>query len=239
MAWRGSVGSEWIKLWSMRSTWWSLASAVVLMVACAAAVGASFAHDVAAGAARGRTSMAIGEPAMNGVLLAQFAVVAFAMAVMTTEFATGAIRVTLTADPRRGRVLIAKTVVVVAVTVPLGLLLAVSGVGIGRFTLGSAGVGEGRAMARDIVVITAYLVLTAMTTVGVAAVVRGALPTLSTVLVVMLLLPVFVTARAGEYLPGGAGSKLLEGHAAAGATLAAWAFAAQLAGWRVLRRRDV
>ncbi|MYV98132.1 hypothetical protein [Streptomyces sp. SID3343] len=239
IALRGSMGSEWIKLWSVRSTWWALASALVLMSGCSAVMGIDFAHDVRTGETKDGLTMAIGEPATSSVLLAQFAIVALAMAVVTAEFASGAMRVTLTADPNRARVLFAKTAVVVAVTTPLALVLAVCGVVMGRVSLGSYGITTASEVAGDIAAITVYLVLTAILTVGVGAVLRSPVSTLSAVLTLMLALPMLIQATAADYLPGTAGLNLLDGDAAATAVLAAWALAAQLAGWTALRRRDI
>ncbi|MDT0344013.1 hypothetical protein [Streptomyces litchfieldiae] len=242
---RGTLGSEWIKFWSVRSTWWSLASAFVLMAGCAAVLGMDFAADVEAGETSDGSTMGFGEPGDNAVMLAQFAVVAYAMLTVTAEFATGAMRVTLTADPRRGRVLLAKTAVVVAVTAPLALALAVLGLALGHATLGPHGVGDAASGARDVAAVTAYLVLTAVLTVGVGAVLRSSVGTLSGVLTVMLALPMIITTTGSEYLPGRAGLTLLSGETdalgpvASGVVLAAWAVAAQAAGYLALRRRDV
>jgi ABC-2 type transport system permease protein len=239
VALRGSIGSEWIKLWSVRSTWWALTSALFLMSGCSAIMGMDFAHDVEAGETKDGLTMAIGEPATSSTMLAQFAIVALAMAVMTAEFTSGAIRGTLTADPNRGRVLFAKTAVVVAVTGPLSLVLAGCGVGMGRLSLGSHGITTSGEVAGDVAAIVAYLVLTAILTVGAGAVLRSPVSTLSAVLTVMLALPMVVQAGAADYLPGHAGLNLLDGDAFAAAILAAWALAAQYAGWTALRRRDI
>ncbi|WP_406284453.1 hypothetical protein [Embleya sp. NBC_00896] len=223
----------------MRSTWWAAATAVLLMSVSAAIMGMDFANDVESGDTKDGLTLAVGDPATGSVLLAQFAIVALAMAVLTAEFANGAIRTTLAADPSRGRVLFAKTAVVVAVTTPLALVLAVAGVGVGRMTLGSHGVTSARAVAGDIGAITAYLVLTAILTVGLAAVLRSSVATLSVVLTLMLALPMLIATSVADHLPGRAGMDLLDGDAAAGLTLAAWAVVAQLAGWAALHRRDV
>jgi len=236
---RGAIGAEWIKLWSIRSTWWASVGAAVSMVGCAAVMGMDFAHDVENGETTDGSTMAVGDPATNAVLLTQFAVVAIAMAVVTAEFGTGTIRATLAADPRRGRVLFAKAVVVAAVTLPLGLVSALAGVGVGRPALGEHGVTESGAVAGDVAAIVAYLVLTALLTVGVGAMLRGSVATLSAILAVMLALPMLFATPSTRWLPGSAGMDLLDGDAFAGFVLAAWVMAALLGGGWALRRRDV
>ncbi|MGP4113328.1 hypothetical protein ACTWP5_20745 [Streptomyces sp. 4N509B] len=244
----GTLGSEWTKFWSVRSTWWALLSALVLLAGCAGVLGMDFANDVESGDASDGSTMGFGEPMANGVLFAQFGVVAFAMLTVTAEFATGAMRTTLTADPRRGRVLAAKTAVVAAVTAPFALLLALVGLGLGHATLGSHGVGDAASGARDVVGVVVYLVLTAVLTVGVGALLRSSVGTLSAVLTVMMVVPMVVRMSGTQYLPGEAGLTLLGmisaddaalGRAASAAVVAAWAAAAQLGAYVVLRRRDV
>lgn len=240
---RRSLGSEWIKLWTVRSTWWSLIAAVVLMGGCAAIMGTDFAGDVENGETTDGTTMAVGEPAVNSAMLAQFGLIAFAMLVVTAEFTTGAMRGTLSADPRRGRVLLAKTLAVCAVAVPLALVLALLGLLAGDATLGEYGTG-GNAV-EDVAAITVYLVLAAVFTVGMGAWLRSSVGTLSAVIVLLLALPITLGADRAGYTPGGAGLNLLGGEdppysrLTAGVLFAAWTLAAQLAGYVSLRRRDV
>ncbi|NUU21679.1 MAG: ABC transporter permease [Streptomycetaceae bacterium] len=240
---RGSFGSEWIKLWTVRSTWWALVAAVVLMGGVAAIMGGDFAGDVERGQTNDGTTMAIGEPAATAAMIAQFGVVAFAMLAITGEFATGAMRGTLAADPRRGRVLLAKTLAVGAVAVPLALVLALVGVAAGDASLGEYGTSGGA--GADIAAITAYLVLAAVFTLGVGAWLRSSVGTLSAVLALLLAMPMIFTTGWSGYLPGGAGLTLLgrdDPPYARGVALllfAGWALTAQAAGYAALRRRDV
>lgn len=241
---RATLSSEWFKLWTVRSTWWSLGAAVLLMGGCAAIMGGDFAGDVAEGRdTGGATSMAVTEPAANAAMIAQFGLIAFAMMAVTTEFATGAIRGTFAADPKRGRVLLAKAAAVAGAVLPPALVMALLGVAAGDVTLGEYGTGGG--VASGVVSIGGYLVLSAVFTVGVAALVRSAVGTLSTVIVLLLALPMMFTSGLWNFLPGGAGYVLLGrddppfSRAAAAVILAVWALGAQAAGYAAVRRRDV
>ncbi|WP_129840977.1 ABC transporter permease [Streptomyces sp. RFCAC02] len=243
--WRGTLGSEWIKFWSVRSTWWALASTVVLMALVSLVMGIDFAGDVEAGESADGLTLSIGEPASESVMLAQFGVVALAMLAMTTEFSTGSLRVTLTADPARGRVLAAKTIVVTAVTLVLGAVAACVGLAASAVGLGEYGTGGAGELFGDGVAIVLYLVLTAVLTVGVAAWIRSSAGTMSVVLTVMLALPMVAATTGAEYLPGRAGLILLDSDTAnplspvaAVVVIAAWAALAQGMGYAALRRRD-
>ena len=110
--------SEWIKLRSLRSTYWSAAATVLAMVliatvmALATAVGAEGADDVPGGEA------AIG----LGYTFAQVVVAVLGALMITGEYSTGLIRSSLAAAPRRTPVLAAKAVLIAAVGFVLGVL---------------------------------------------------------------------------------------------------------------------
>lgn len=109
------VRSEWIKLLSLRSTWWSLAITVVLSVGISLMMAAAL-RDFDAGFA----------PVMVIVMPMQFTMLVAGILgaiAITGEYSTGMIRSTLTAEPRRGAVLVAKALVV---TVVLAVTTAVT-----------------------------------------------------------------------------------------------------------------
>ncbi|MFF7683296.1 ABC transporter permease subunit [Microbacterium sp. NPDC007973] len=98
--------SEAVKVLSLRSTWWSLG------VTAAMSVGMSLLIALA-------TSDTGGAMAPTNVILAptQFTMLVAGILgaiVVTGEYSTGMIRSTLTAEPRRGAVLLAKAIVVAA-----------------------------------------------------------------------------------------------------------------------------
>ena len=114
--------SEWIKLRSVRSTYWALIVAAVVSVA-----GSALAAFPASTAGKGA---ALPDPvAFSFVGWAEYPVLAvgiLGVLTFTSECATGQIRTTFTAVPRRLAVLAAKTVVVAALALLFGELLAVA-----------------------------------------------------------------------------------------------------------------
>jgi ABC-2 type transport system permease protein len=101
-----TLRSEWIKLTTLRSTWWSIAITAALTIGIGVLI--AFALTSSGQAPRGLNGiMAVVSPIQFTALLAG---ILGAIAV-TGEYSTGMIRSTLTADPRRGRVLVAKAVV--------------------------------------------------------------------------------------------------------------------------------
>jgi ABC-2 type transport system permease protein len=239
-----TAAAEWVKLWTVRSTWWCLASSLVLMGGTAFLLGNDFAYDLEHPDEQtvrdtAATTQSIVDPAAASISLAQFAVIALAMLVITSEYSTGAIRATLRAVPVRGRVLLAKAAVAAAVTFGAGLVLAVAGLFAARVGLRDYAVVDAGDAAAVAVRIAAYLALVAVFSVGMGAALRSAVGTLSAVLVLLVGLSVVVPEPVSDYLPGVAGGTFVaDGDATGGLILVAWTAAVLVAGYAVIRRRD-
>lgn len=120
---RQTLAAEWIKLWTLRSTFVMLALAVALSVGFSAflafVVGATW--DQAPPQQRATfdpVTMSLAGGLFSGVIFASLGVLS-----VTGEYAGGLIRATLTATPRRGRVLAAKALNLIAVLLPAGLVV--------------------------------------------------------------------------------------------------------------------
>ena len=116
---------EWIKLRSLRSTWWTLAATVAGAAGIAVAVGANtkdptgdLTNNVLAGVAPGLLLIGV-----LGVLT------------MTGEYSSGMIRATLAAVPGRSLLLAAKAVVFGGVTLAVGEATAFLAFTVGRAAL--------------------------------------------------------------------------------------------------------
>ena len=115
------VVSEWTKLHSLRSTRWSLFAAVLLTIglpALFATVTRSHWSHMSPGEQADRHPLDI---ALAGVNLSQLAIGVLGVLVITGEYATGMIRASFTAVPKRLPVLWAKIAVFAAVTFVLML----------------------------------------------------------------------------------------------------------------------
>ena len=115
---RAVLRSEWTKLWSVRSTWWC--TAVYLLVAGAAGWLAAAGTDSSA-----RADVAV-QTALTGFGIGQLVLVVVGVLVVSSEFASGMALLSLTAVPRRTRLLGAKTLVVAAYGVLLSAVLALA-----------------------------------------------------------------------------------------------------------------
>jgi ABC-2 type transport system permease protein len=101
---------EWIKLRSLRSTWWALAVTVAGAIGVAAAVGVNT-RDAAAD---------LTNNALAGIALGLLVTGVLGVLAMTGEYSSGTIRATLAAIPNRPLVLAAKASVFGAVALAVG-----------------------------------------------------------------------------------------------------------------------
>ncbi|KQR25131.1 ABC transporter permease [Microbacterium sp. Leaf151] len=239
--------SETIKILTLRSTWWSLGITAVL------SLGISFLLALAANDNGGGFAPAtlLTAPVQFTMLVAGI----FGAIVITGEYSTGMIRSTLTAEPRRGLVLLAKAVVVstvMAVATALTYLLA-SAV---TAPLVSAGMdwSDPSGSIIPLALGVASMIAFSLIGLGFGFLVRNGAGAIAATVGVLFVLPVVVSlfAFAGErwqwlldsaqYLPMNAAAQLttpgatdLAGPAIA---LTAWALVPVLLGWAALRTRD-
>ena len=250
-----TIAAEWTKLWSVRSTWWSLAGTAALMAVFGGSLG--YQPDQPAGAPPAEQLLPVEYAALVALLLAQFALLALAVLVITGEYATGSIRSTLLWDPRRGRVLLAKAVVLALVVLVAGTAVAALAVIAADLLAGEYGVFVLSHVAEVCARIGGYLAVAALLALGVGTAIRSTAGALTTIFVLFLLAP-YVLLQAtsdlvvtiSQYLPGIAGMEYIGTAELLGivdlpygpngglAILAAWAAAALVAGYAVLRLRD-
>ncbi len=124
-----TVRAEWIKLWSLRSTYWTLAVTLLLFVGGSALSAVSIAQvpELVGDAAAGSVPI-VQQVLMPGLLLGQLPLLVLAALTVTGEYATGAARSSFAAVPARVPVLLAKAVVVAvvaALTTAVGVAVAV------------------------------------------------------------------------------------------------------------------
>ena len=113
----GTVRGEWIKLLSLRSTWWVLAATIALITGVSLAVAASLDAMAADPATAGGLATANGAEAVSGGFqLGMLTLAVLGALLITGEYSTGMIRSTLAAVPTRVPVLVAKAVVLTVLT---------------------------------------------------------------------------------------------------------------------------
>jgi ABC-type transport system involved in multi-copper enzyme maturation permease subunit len=139
MRFSATLRSEWTKLVSLRSTKLLVGLAIVVSVALTALlaiiVGETF-DGWSLGAKHDFDPVAT---AGVGAIVTAILFLVLGVKAATSEYATGMIRLTLTATPQRWRVLAAKAAVIAAITCAAGLLSAVGMLLMATLILGSYG----------------------------------------------------------------------------------------------------
>lgn len=132
------IRSEWTKFWSVRSTMWTLLTVLVLTIG----LGALFTWGTESTWEQVPADQRVGfDPtatSLGGLIFAQLAAAVLGAMVITTEYSTGGIRTTLTAVPRRMRVLTAKAIVLGVTTLVVGMLVSFAAFFVGQPILGIA-----------------------------------------------------------------------------------------------------
>jgi ABC-2 type transport system permease protein len=213
--WRVLV-SEWIKLRSLRSTALTLLAAVVAMIALAWLVGWATNAHWATMQPDERAGFNPIDRSLAGVNLAQLAIGVLGVLLITGEYATGMIRATFAAVPRRLPVLWAKAALYAVVTFTLMLVSAFLAFLVGQHFLASHGTTLSAPHAwRAILGVAVYLTLIGMLAVAFGFLIRstaGGIATLFGLLLVLpgvgQLLPASWQAHTLPYLPSNAGSSM-------------------------------
>ncbi|MDX6562244.1 MAG: type transport system permease protein [Gaiellales bacterium] len=122
VSFRGILLSEWTKLWSLRSTRWSLLVSFVAMAGLGIIVAAVQMAHWNQMSADDRASFDAIDTSLGGWHIAQLAIGVLGVLLISGEYSTGQIRSTFAAVPRRLPVLWAKALVYSAITCVLMLV---------------------------------------------------------------------------------------------------------------------
>ncbi|HSY15908.1 MAG TPA: hypothetical protein VK816_07975 [Jatrophihabitantaceae bacterium] len=114
--------SEWTKLFSVRSTAWTLLALVISTVGLGVLACWGTNHGWSQMSSAERAKFDPVSTSLTGLALGQLAIAVLGTLVISAEYSTGGIRTTLTAVPRRLQLLTAKAIVFTAVAFVVGLL---------------------------------------------------------------------------------------------------------------------
>jgi ABC-2 type transport system permease protein len=194
---RDAIAMEWLKLRSLRSTWWTLAIALAGMIGLAILVLYYYPGHWAQLSRADRRSFDPTNSGFTGLALAQLAVAALGVLAVTGEYSSGMIRSTLTAVPRRGLVLAAKAAVVGAVALVAGEIGAFAAFLAGQSVLVSpaphAALGQ-PGVLRAVLLAGAYVALIALIGLGIGTIVRRTAAALAVIVGLIFVLPPVVAA---------------------------------------------
>ena len=211
------VRSEWTKFRSLRSTLYTLLAAVVLMIGLGALLAAIAAHQP-------RTFGPAANPistSLTGTFIAQLAIGALGVLLITGEYSTGMVRSSLTAVPRRLPMLWGKLAVFATVVFVTMLAASVTAFLVGQALLSgylpTATLSTPGAL-RSVIGAALYLTVAGITAVALGALLRNTAAAITTFVAVFFvippmtnLLPASFTDHFAQYLPSNAGSVLIDG----------------------------
>ncbi|GAB3805527.1 ABC transporter permease [Humibacter antri] len=222
LSFSGLLRSEWIKLRSLRSTVWCLGIVIVLAVGVAAASAGLYHLENVSALPKDVANGFVVSAATIGLSFTQLAVAVLGVLVISGEYATGMIRSTYTADPRRLGAYFAKFIVLAVVVFVVGVI------SVGVSAIVGTLIFQGRGLHPDLLSSSvllplmggaAYLALIALLAFALGSILRSSAGGIATILGALLVLPVVASllaqltqakwvGNAASFLPSEAGRHL-------------------------------
>ncbi len=212
----GTVRSEFTKIWSVRSTYWTL---IALFIVCVG-LGALFSwgaterilalkHGVTFGGHTPPASVIAAREAafrrgaaslsLFGLLIGQLIIVVLGSLTITSEYSTGMIRTSLATMPRRGTFFAAKAVVFGLVALVTGLVTSFVAFFLGQLILSSQDVSTtlgGHNVLRTVIGGGLFLAVCGLMSFGIGAILRHTAGSISTAIGLL-----FVVMILSNFLP--------------------------------------
>ena len=237
-----ALRSEFTKIRSTRSTYWTLLALVVVTVG----IGAIACYGTASHASQiDRASFDATQLSLGGLYVGQLVIAVLGALTITSEYSTGMIRTSLAVQPRRGTLFAAKAVVFAVVSLVTGLVASFASFFIGQALLSSHHLNVTLSQPNVLrAVIGGALFLTAcgMLAYGLGAILRHTAGAITAAIGLLFVLTVLVNFLPGtwqdhvnKWMPAIAGSQVWVTKASSPETLfSAWAGLAVLAGYAAI-----
>jgi ABC-2 type transport system permease protein len=251
------VRAEWTKLWSVRSTTWSLLALVVVTVGFSALICWGAASNADTMSPQDRATFDATTISLAGLSLGQLAMAVLGVLAISSEYSTGGIRTTLVAVPNRSRLLLAKAVVVTVVAFAVGTLACFASFFVGQLVLGHYGLsttlGQPHVL-RAVIGGGLYLLMSGLFGFALGAVLRHSAGSIVATVALLLVVPPLLNLLPGSwghtitnYFTSNAGQQITNATNRDPTVLSPWhgylAFAVEtllvfLVGLVLIRRRD-
>jgi ABC-2 type transport system permease protein len=210
--------SEFTKLRSVRSTYWTLFAAVVFTIGLSVIAALVVSGNYAGFSPRRKADFNATQLSLGGLNLAQIAIGVLGVLTITSEYGTGMIRATLSAVPQRRTMLAAKGIVFAATALAIGLFASFVAYLLGQALLSgqapTTSLGDPHVL-RAVVGGGLYLAALGLLGLGLGAIIRasaGAISALFGLLfvppIIMALLPQSWQDTIDPYLPFNAGHQV-------------------------------
>jgi ABC-type transport system involved in multi-copper enzyme maturation permease subunit len=206
--------SEWTKIRTLRSTFFSLAAAVVIVIGMGTLISyESGLHYTPVGWDPTTISL-------SALIVGQLAIAVLGVLSITGEYSTGMIRTTFAAVPRRGRLLAAKALVFTGVALVTGEILSWVAFALGQAVMSghapTASLGQAN-VARAVSGAGLYVALIGLMAVAIGTLVRHTAGAIVSVVAILFVLPGVLQALPSswrnpveEYWPTNAGAQIIK-----------------------------
>jgi hypothetical protein len=193
-----TVRSEFTKVRSVRSTYWTLTLMVLASLAWCVAYCLGTVHHWPAMSPEDRANFDPAQSSVLGVaLLGQLVIVVFGALMLTSEYSTGSMRTSLTVMPRRAVLYGAKLGVFAAISLGVALVTSFGAFFLGQALLGSTHAAVSLAhpgVLRSVLITALYAEVCGLIAFGVGALVRNTAAALTIAYGSLTLLPQLVKA---------------------------------------------
>jgi ABC-2 type transport system permease protein len=210
--------SEWTKLRTVRSSYWTLFSSVVAMIGLSAILCAVWVAQYAHASASDKATFSPASFSLTGSFLAQLAIAVLGVLVITNEYGSGMIRATFAATPQRVSVLAAKAAVFAGVIFIVTTAASFTAFFVGQSILSSKGLGTSLGapnVLRTVVGSGLYLAVLGLLALGLGSIIRKTAGAIAAMLGLILVLPPIMGLLPSsmnavqKFLPSNAGQAMI------------------------------
>jgi ABC-type transport system involved in multi-copper enzyme maturation permease subunit len=215
----GTLRSEFTKIRSVRSTYWTLLVLLVISVGIGAAICAGTAANWNQASAADRATFDAAQVSIAGLFfLGQLVIVVFGAMVLTSEYATGMIRTSLTAMPRRVTIYAAKALIFAIVALVVTLVAAFVAFFVGQALLSSTHASvtlSGHNVLRAVIGSALYVTLCGLFAFAAGSILRHTAATITSIIGLLFVIPILAHLLPSSWyndiarwLPDSAGSAI-------------------------------
>jgi ABC-2 type transport system permease protein len=215
----GTLRSEFTKIRSVRSTYWTLLVLLVISVGIGAAICAGTAANWNQTSAADRATFDATQVSIAGLFfLGQLVIVVFGAMVLTAEYSTGMIRTSLTAMPRRVTIYAAKALVFAIVALVVTLVAAFIAFFLGQALLSSTHASatlSGPNVLRAVIGSALYVTLCGLFAFAAGSIMRHTAATITSIIGLLFVIPILAHLLPSSWyndiarwLPDSAGSAI-------------------------------
>ncbi len=191
----GTLRSEFTKIRSVRSTYWTMLVLFVVCVGLGALITSLTAAHWNQASPADRATFNAARNSLVGLYFGQFVIVVLGALTVTAEYSTGMIRTSLTAMPRRGTFFLAKALVFAVVALVIGLITSFAAFFLGQALLSSKHIETTLGapnVLRAVIGGGLFLAVCGLFAFGIGALVRHTAAAISTAIGLLFVLPIIV-----------------------------------------------